>query len=170
MLLPSVSPRSPLSLRVRQSAKKNPAAGRPDAGLRTTSLPVHPVVKTVWPLRLRDAQILSSRLASPAVCNDLEGDLLPLLERAHAGAFDRADMNEDILVAGLRLNEAEAFLGVKPLHSSLVHGSSSFWYMRVQAAPLRSRLVRVFGEKVVSRARYPRPAKSFGRNSMNDRW
>src|SRR5215207_3888279 len=133
----------------RQSIKKSPAAGRPDAGLRTTSFATTSTVKTVWPssLRLRDAQILSSRLPSPAICNDLEGDLLPLVERAHAGAFDRADMNEDILVAALRLNEAKAFLGVKPLHSSLVHGSSSFWYMRVQAALLRSRLVQVLGRK-----------------------
>jgi len=59
--------------------------------------------------RLRGAQILSSRLASPAVCNDVEGDLLPLVEATHTGAFDRADMNEDILVAALGLNESEAF-------------------------------------------------------------
>ncbi len=85
--------------------------------------------------RLRGAQILSSRLASPAVCNDVEGDLLSLVEATHTGAFDRADMNEDILVAALGLNESEAFLAVKPLHSSLVHGSSSFWYVGVQAAP-----------------------------------
>src|SRR5438477_9909495 len=53
--------------------------------------------------RLRGAQILSSRLASPAVCNDVEADRLPLVEGAHAGAFDRADMNEDIFVAAFGL-------------------------------------------------------------------
>ena len=83
------------------------------------------MVKALWPsCRLRGAQILSSRLTSPAVCNDVEGDLLPLVEGAHACAFHRADMNEDILVAALGLNEAEAFLAV-----------ISFWYVCVQAAP-----------------------------------
>src|SRR5258707_746632 len=49
------------------------------------------VVKALWPsCRLRGAQILSSRLTSPVVCNDVEGDLLPLVEGAHACAFDRA--------------------------------------------------------------------------------
>src|ERR1700730_9076802 len=79
--------------------------------------------------QLDGAQILSGRLASPAVCDDVERDLLPLNEAAHAGAFDRTDMNEDVFATALQLNEAEAFLAVKPLYSSLVHGSSSFRYV-----------------------------------------
>ena len=67
---------------------------------------------------LRGAQIFRSRFASPAVCNDFKGNLLALVEGAHAGAFDGADMNEDILAALVRLNEAETLLVVKPLHSS----------------------------------------------------
>jgi hypothetical protein len=45
------------------------------------------------------------------------------IEAGHAGAFDRADVNEDVFATALRLNEAEAFLAVKPLYNSLVHGS-----------------------------------------------
>jgi hypothetical protein len=76
--------------------------------------------------RLRGAQILRGRFASPAVCNDIKGNLLSLVEGAHAGAFNGADMNENILVSLVRLNEAETLLAVKPLHSSRIHGRSSF--------------------------------------------
>src|SRR5437773_11476573 len=107
-----------------QGKKETPRLANQSRGSEPQALPVHPWSKRYGHrrCRLRGAQILSSRLASPAVRNDLEGDLLPLVESAHAGAFDRADMNEDILVAVLRLNEAEALLAVKPLYSSLVHG------------------------------------------------
>ena len=57
---------------------------------------------------LGGAQILGSRLAAPAVCNDVERYSLALVERAHTGAFDRTDMNEDIRVTDRRLNEAKA--------------------------------------------------------------
>jgi hypothetical protein len=84
--------------------------GGPDTGLRTTKLCQYIRGQSAMAsCRLRGAQILSSRLTSPAVCNDVEGDLLPLVEGAHARAFDRADMNEDILVAALGLNEPTVF-------------------------------------------------------------
>jgi hypothetical protein len=128
------------------------------------------VVKAVYGrprCRLRGAQILSSRLASPAVCNDVEGDLLPLVEATHTGAFDRADMNEDILVAALGLNESEAFLAVKQFPCSwelflLVRGCSS----RAITQPVSSRF---WGEGRQSGALFDE-AKSFGRNSINDKW
>jgi hypothetical protein len=41
----------------------------------------------------------------------------------HAGAFDCADMHEDIFAAVLGSNESETFLAVKPLDCSLHHGS-----------------------------------------------
>lgn len=71
---------------------------------------------------LGGSQVFCCRLAGPAVSNDVERDLLSLIEFAHAGAFNRADMNEDILASLVWLNEAEAFLAVKPLHSSRIHG------------------------------------------------
>lgn len=61
---------------------------------------------------LRRLQIFCGRLAGPAVSNHVERNLLSLIERAHAGAFNRADMNEDILASLVWLNEAEAFLAV----------------------------------------------------------
>jgi hypothetical protein len=85
------------------------------------------VVRATW-LSLRGelggAQIVGSRLAVPAVCNDVERYSLALVERTHTGAFDCTDMNEDVLVTVLRLNEAKALLVVKPLHSTRVHGVS----------------------------------------------
>ncbi len=45
--------------------------------------------------RLDGAQIFSGRFAGRAVCNDVEGHLLALAERDHAGPFDRADMDEN---------------------------------------------------------------------------
>jgi hypothetical protein len=72
---------------------------------------------------LGGAQIVSGRLASAAVRDDVEGDGLALIEGAHAGAFDCADMNEDVLIAVFRLNEAKTFLAVEPLHGALVHGN-----------------------------------------------
>ena len=65
--------------------------------------------------RVRRCANFGSRLAAPAVCNDVERYSLALVELAHTGAFDRTDMNEDILVTVLRLNEAKALLVVKPL-------------------------------------------------------
>jgi hypothetical protein len=111
--------------------KESPATGGPDAGLRTTSLASTSVVEAVWPWRCRlgGAQILSGGLAGSAVRDHVEGDLLPFVERAQARAFDRADVHEDILAAGFRLNETEALLIVKPLHGSLVHGSPSCRYV-----------------------------------------
>ena len=74
---------------------------------------------------LRRLQIFCGRLAGPAVSNHVERNLLSLIERAHAGAFNRADMNEDILASLVWLNEAKAFLAIKPLHSSRIHGDLS---------------------------------------------
>src|SRR5271165_534416 len=110
---------------------KNPRLANQTRGSKPQALPVHPWSKRYGHRRcqLDGAQILSGGLASPAVCDDVERDPLPLIEAAHAGAFDRADMNEDVFDTALRLNEAEAFLAVKPLYSSLVHGSSSFRYV-----------------------------------------
>jgi hypothetical protein len=85
--------------------------------------------RMAWRCRLGGAQILSGGLAGSAVRDHVEGDLLPFVERAQARAFDRADVHEDILAAGFRLNETEALLIVKPLHGSLVHGSPSCRYV-----------------------------------------
>jgi hypothetical protein len=41
--------------------------------------------------------------------------------RVQTGAFDSADMDENVLATVCRLNEAKALLAVKPLHNSLIH-------------------------------------------------
>src|ERR1700761_4818339 len=85
--------------------------------------PVHPWSKQYGPLRSRlsGAQIFGRRLASAAVCDDIKADALSLIKGAHAGAFNRADMNKDVIAAIGKLNEAKTFLTIKPLHSSRVH-------------------------------------------------
>ena len=90
-------------------------AGKPVAGREPEALPVHP-----WSKQhgddcgsLRGAQIFRGRFASPAVCNDFKRNLLPLVEGTHTGAFDCADMNENIWASLVRLNEAETLLAVK---------------------------------------------------------
>src|SRR5437588_10424960 len=115
----------------RARQKKAPRLADQTPGLRTTSLASTSVVEAVWPWRCRlgGAQILSGGLAGSTVRDHLEGDLLSFVERAQARAFDRADVHEDVLAAGFRLNETEALSTVKPLHGSLVHGSLSCRYV-----------------------------------------
>ena len=72
------------------------------------------VCRTVQIVRRGLARILS-------IGNNVESDLLSLVERTHASAFDRADVHEDILAAIIRLDEAEAFLVIEELHGSLGH-------------------------------------------------
>jgi hypothetical protein len=81
--------------------KKVPHADGSTAGHHTTSSASTSVVKTNG--RSRDqsgsAQIFGGRLARAAVRNNIEADTLPLIEGAHAGALDCADMYEDVLPA-----------------------------------------------------------------------
>ena len=87
------------------------------------------VVKALWLCgSYRDGYQAERRLSAadftcPSIGNDLERDLLPLIEAVHPGAFDRADVDEDVVAAFIRLNESEAFLAVKPLDCSRRHGS-----------------------------------------------
>jgi len=66
-------------------------------------------------------QIVGRRLPGPSVSNDLIDDLLALVETVHPGTLYGADMDEHILAAVIRLDEAKAFLAVEPLHGSLRH-------------------------------------------------
>jgi hypothetical protein len=91
--------------------------------LQTTRLASTSVVKAAWFERgwSVDAQPVSRRLAGSPICDDVEFELLPLVEGAQAGTLDRADVNEHILAAVIRLNEAEALLAVEPLYSARTH-------------------------------------------------
>src|SRR6266568_3450075 len=59
-------------------------------------------------------QVLGRRLTGLAVGYNLEGDLLALLELIESGALDRADMDENVGAAILRLDKSVALLGVEP--------------------------------------------------------
>ena len=67
------------------------------------------------------AQIVRRGLARLSISNNVESDLLSLVEPTHSSTFDGADVHEDILAAVIRLDEAEAFLDIEPLHGSLRH-------------------------------------------------
>jgi hypothetical protein len=78
-------------------------------------------IACIFPLALNGAQIVSRRLAAATVGDDLERNLLAFVQRAHTGPFDRANMNENIVAAFIRLDEAKTFLAVKPLNCAGLH-------------------------------------------------
>jgi hypothetical protein len=108
---------------------ENPASRRIGRGTpKPQALPVHPWSEQQGSSRGRSggAQIFGSRLAGAAVCDDIEADSFSLIEGAHAGAFERADMNKHIGSAIGGLNEAKALLVIKPLHDSRIHRRHPF--------------------------------------------
>jgi hypothetical protein len=111
-------------LLVRFGHIENPACRRIVRGtVKPRALPVHPWSEHHGRSRGRSggAQIFGGRLAGAAVCDDIEADGLSLIEGAHAGAFERADMNKHVTSAIGGLNEAKALLVIKPLHDSRIH-------------------------------------------------
>src|SRR5690606_32464496 len=52
---------------------------------------------------------------------EFEADLLAFVQRAQAGALDGRNVHEHVLAAVIRLDEAEAFLAVEPLHGAGLH-------------------------------------------------
>src|SRR5271169_1524564 len=85
------------------------------------------------PFRSDGLELIGGHLARALVGDQLKADLLTFAQIAHPRAFDGADMNEGVLTAVVGLDEAEAFLRVKPLyaanrprdHVSIFRGSSS---------------------------------------------
>src|SRR5690348_16077335 len=66
-------------------------------------------------------QVGRRALAAASVALDVEADLLAFAEVADARALDRRDVHEHILAAVIRLDEAEALLGVEPFHGAYRH-------------------------------------------------
>jgi hypothetical protein len=64
-------------------------------------------------------QIRGGQFATLA--HDVVADLLALIEVAHAGTLDCGNVDENVLSAILRLNEAKAFLGVEKLNGTCSH-------------------------------------------------
>src|SRR3984885_8371084 len=89
------------------------------------------------------AEVFRAGLAAHAVDLRFERKLLAFIERTHAGAFDGADMDEHVVAAVIRLNEAEALCRVEPLNCSGSH--FNFSKMRIRALcshDLRASLIR----------------------------
>ena len=80
----------------------------------------------VRPERSGGSQIASRAAASALVSHDLERELLALLERAHASAFNSGNMDEDVGAAIVWDDEAEAFVLIEELYGSRGHVSFPF--------------------------------------------
>ena len=111
--------------------------------------------------RLHRAQVLGGRLTALPISDDIERDLLSFAERAQAGALDCADMNEHILAAIIRLDEAEAFLAIEPLHCSVAHGFSFAKSVYLTASRTKPTLLLRCGERSQSGTLFAvRPSRS----------
>jgi hypothetical protein len=74
--------------------------------------------------RLRRLDIADGDLTGAAILLGIEGDLLALVEAAHAGALEGGGMDEHVLAAIIRRNKAEALLRIIELYGARVHGIS----------------------------------------------
>src|SRR5690606_29604351 len=72
---------------------------------------------------LRVGQVDGRLLARALVALQLVADALAFVQRAEARAFDGGDVDEHVLAAILRLDEAVALLAVDPLYGALRHFS-----------------------------------------------
>lgn len=72
-------------------------------------------------------QLIGRLLAGPFVLSKLVADLLAFVQITDASAFNCADMDENVLSAIIRLNEAEAFLRIKPFYGAGAHGDVSLY-------------------------------------------
>jgi hypothetical protein len=67
------------------------------------------------------ADIRNRDLARPAVFLCIEGDFLAFGQATHSSALKRGGVDEHVLAATIRLNEAETFLVIVELHGTLLH-------------------------------------------------
>src|SRR4051812_711587 len=71
------------------------------------------------------AKIRRRGLSGLAILGLLIFDLLTFVQAAHSGSFDRTDVDEYVLAALIRLNEAVTLLAIKPLYCSGRHRTFS---------------------------------------------
>jgi hypothetical protein len=71
-------------------------------------------------------EIASGHLARLVVTLEVEADLLAFDKVAHSGALDGGDVNEGVVAAIIRLNEAEAFGGIEPFNCASGHDDEPF--------------------------------------------
>jgi hypothetical protein len=75
-------------------------------------------------------------------------------------------VNEHILTAVVRLNEAKTLLAIKPLYSSCRHRIPSFGYVSIDSHALTRPSLSRLGMNVLDRRAVRGEANSFGHNSM----
>src|ERR1700722_2007897 len=66
-------------------------------------------------------KLAGRHLSASLVLLELKAELLALAEGAEARAFDRRDMNENVIAAVVGLDETKALGGVEPLHCTNRH-------------------------------------------------
>lgn len=76
------------------------------------------------------ADIVSSRLAGPAIGHELIGNLLTFVEAMHASALNGADVYKYVRSTSVRSNEAETLLRIEPLYRARDHISLSIFANR----------------------------------------
>src|SRR6266851_4207215 len=87
-------------------------------------------------------KLVGGDLAGARVGLRLEGHFLALAQAANSGALERGCMDEYVLAAVVRLNEAEALLVVVELYRTCGHDFSFHWCARVigrEIAPVSGR-------------------------------
>lgn len=87
----------------------------------------------------RDLQLVRRRFAATSVDGNFVGDLLAFCEAEQPRALNRADVDEDVWAAQLRLNEAKPFLTVEPFYCAGLH-DMSFQEQADCALPIAKRL------------------------------
>jgi hypothetical protein len=88
------------------------------------------------------AKLIGGTLPGSPILRQLIGELLAFAQIRHAGAFNRADMDEHVLAAIIGLDKSKAFLHVKPFHSSDAH-TMSLRLTSVYQAPFAGQFVDV---------------------------
>src|SRR5262249_1491646 len=87
---------------------------------------------------LRGLDVGDGGLAGATVRLGVEGDLLAPGETAHAGALESRGVDEHVLAAVVRLDEAEAPLAIVELHGARDHGNILFAIGALEPRPRQS--------------------------------
>jgi hypothetical protein len=72
-------------------------------------------------IELSSLKVAGRHLAGLRVALEIVAKLLAFNDFAHSGALNSGDVNERICAAIVRLNEAEAFSGIKPFYCAGGH-------------------------------------------------
>jgi hypothetical protein len=102
---------------------------------------------------IQNFEVVRRHFATLAIGDELETHLVAFTQIIVTGAFDRADVDEGVAAAIVRLNEAKTFLAIEPFYGSRSH--RVVFHEESDARPL-SRVVEIAfsGEKSLGSARF----------------